>query len=65
MKEISTNTKMELLNVNEAAEFLKIKVSTLYSWKYYKKIPYVKVYGRLCFDKQELIDFINDKKLND
>jgi len=54
---------IKLLNVEEAAELLKVKIPTIYSWKHNGKIPFVKIYGRLCFDKQTLINFINSRKV--
>lgn len=51
--------KVNLLDVNEASALLRIKPNTLYTWKYQKKIPYVKKYGRLLFNEEKLIAFIN------
>lgn len=56
-------TDIQLLNIKEASAFLNVEISTLYSWKYQGKIPFVKLYGKLCFDKQSLIDFINSRKV--
>jgi len=33
----------ELLSIEEAAEYLGVKKSTMYSWVFYRKIPFVKV----------------------
>ena len=44
-----------LLTVNEASEYLGIKVNTLYSWVSQKKIDYVKM-GRLTKFDIRLID---------
>ena len=49
---------LELMNVQETAEFLRLKVSTLYTWVYQKKIPHIKLYGKLLFNKQELVILI-------
>lgn len=48
------NLSLELMNVQETAEFLRLKVSTLYTWVYQKKIPHIKLHGKLLFSKQEL-----------
>lgn len=50
----------ELLNIKQASAFFKVAVSTLYQWKHYGKIPFVKIRGRLCFDKQTLINFFSE-----
>lgn len=49
---------IELMTVQETANYLKIKVTTLYQWKYDGKIPYIKINGHLCFDKNEINKFI-------
>ena len=53
-----TNTNYELLKVSEAAHYLNVSKNTLYQWSSSKKIPCHKLHGRLCFDKQELNEFI-------
>lgn len=61
-KKVNSNTekmKMNLLDVNEASKLLRVKPNTLYTWKYQKKIPYVKKYGKLLFKEDTLLDFIN------
>lgn len=55
----NTANKVNLLDVNEASALLRVKPNTLYTWKYQKKIPYVKKYGRLLFNEAKLIAFIN------
>jgi len=42
----------QLLDTNEASEFLGIKKNTLYEWVIQRKIPHIKV-GRLVKFKQE------------
>jgi excisionase family DNA binding protein len=45
----------QLLDMNEASEFLGISKSTLYEWVIQKKVPFVKV-GRLTKFKKEALD---------
>jgi len=50
----------KLLSISEAADFLGVKVNTLYSWVHTRKIPYVKV-GRLVrFDLAEIKSWLQD-----
>lgn len=37
----------ELMTVPEAAELFKVQVSTIRAWVLHKKVPYVKVFGKL------------------
>lgn len=48
----------ELLTVEQAAEFLKLSVPTIYSKVQYKQIPVNKQAGRLYFSKAELIEYV-------
>lgn len=50
---------MRLLTIKETAEFLNIKIGTLYVWVHYKKIPFVKIGRRLAFNESQLFDYIN------
>lgn len=55
--------KHRLLNVQEAADYLGLKVSTLYQWVSQKRISYVKS-GRLVkFDLADLDRFIEKSKV--
>jgi excisionase family DNA binding protein len=55
--------KMELLNIEETAEKLRIKKSTIYSWVHQKKIPHIKLNGKLCFETEALKHFIESGKV--
>ena len=44
----------DFLNIHEAAEFLRIKPATLYSWIYQRKIPCRKHGSRVVFSVDEL-----------
>lgn len=50
----------KLLSINEAAEMLNIKVTTLYKWRHEKKIPFVKMGNKLRFQEDQLIKFIEE-----
>lgn len=43
-----------LLSVNETADLLGLKVSTIYAWVHKKKIPYVKTGGKLKFIEDQI-----------
>jgi excisionase family DNA binding protein len=45
----------KLLNIHEAAEYLGLKVSTLYAWVHQRRVPYVKV-GRLVRFRPEALE---------
>jgi excisionase family DNA binding protein len=49
-----------LLSVKEAAEYLGISESTIYTWKSQKRIPYIKVGRRVLFRRESL-----DKNFNE
>ncbi len=51
------------LSIRELAEYLGIKVGTVYVWVCHKKIPYVKV-GRLVkFDLQKIEKWLEEKSV--
>lgn len=47
-----------LMNVHEVAEYLKVSYHTIYQWKCYEKIPYIKLGGKLLFEKEAINNFI-------
>jgi excisionase family DNA binding protein len=49
----------KFLSVEEAAEFLRVKTSTIYSWVSQGKIPHSKVGSRVLFEKSVLVEFVN------
>lgn len=57
------NDDTELLNVQEAAEFLKISVPAIYTKVSRREIPVSKPGRRLYFSKSKLIEWINASKL--
>lgn len=48
----------KVLNVEQAAEKLNLKKSTLYAWVHKKKISFVKIGGKLGFIEKQLDNFI-------
>lgn len=57
------NMDADLLTISQAAEFLKLKVSTLYDKTSLKEIPHFKKGKILYFSKTELQDWINSGKI--
>ncbi len=43
-----------LISVEDAARYLGVKKSTIYSWAWRRKIPSVKMGRRLLFDQEDL-----------
>lgn len=48
----------ELLNVDEAAQLVKLKPSTLYSHTSKRRIPHIKRGGRLYFLREDLLAWL-------
>lgn len=42
------------MNITEASEYLGFAVHTIYGWTSRRRIPFLKVGGRLRFDKKKL-----------
>ncbi len=47
-----------LLTPEEVAEFLGIKVETIYQWKFYGKIKFVKIGNRLRFREEDILAMV-------
>lgn len=56
--------KTRLMSIEEAADYLGVKKSTLYSWVFYRKIPYLKIGRLLKFDLKELQEWIDQKRVS-
>jgi len=54
--------KTRLLSVEEAATYLGVQKSTIYSWAWRRKIPSVKMGRRLLFDREDLDRIIEERK---
>ena len=52
-----------LFTVDEAAYYLGLTKTTLYTWTCQKKIPYVKIGRALRFDRAELDTWVESKKI--
>lgn len=59
---IETNPNYLLLTVREAANFLRLKPDTIYKKVGKNLIPHFKVGGKILFDKNELIHWIEGQK---
>ncbi len=46
-QEASQQPETELLTVPEAAALFQVKISTIRAWVLHKRVPYVKVFGKL------------------
>lgn len=53
----------KLLSTKEAAEFLGLKLPTLYKYSSQKSIPFVKIGTRVLFDPDDLNAWIEKKKI--
>jgi DNA binding domain, excisionase family len=53
-----------LLNIKEAASYLRISVSTLYRWVHQKKIKHAKIGSRVLFSQDSLDEFINNNTID-
>ena len=51
------------LNIQEASEYLGFAIHTLYGWTSQRRIPFVKIGGRVRFDKQKLDRWIEQYEL--
>ena len=53
----------QILNVREAAEFLGLKVPTLYKYTHGRNIPFIKLGSRVLFKSDELNRWIDEHKV--
>lgn len=59
----SKHQRRKLLNVIEAAELLGISINTIYGWAYQKKITYHKIGRLLKFYEDDLLAWIEERKV--
>jgi len=52
-----------MMDVKAAAERLKVKVSTLYSWAYMRKIPHYKIGGLLRFGEADIDEWLSKQRV--
>ncbi len=53
------NNNDQLLSVEEAAGFLRLSKHTIRAWISQRKLPFVKLGGRVLFRQDDLNSFIN------
>lgn len=64
IKLLINQQSIELLDLNQAAEYLKLKPSYVYSLIHQKKIPYYKPNGkRVYFNKAELNNWVTGSRI--
>jgi excisionase family DNA binding protein len=51
-----------LLTIEQLAEILQVKKSTIYSWTFTRKIPYVKINGALRFKEKVISSWIESQE---
>ncbi len=51
------------LDIDETAEFLKIKKATIYQMTHMQQIPHIKLGGKLLFDPNDLEKWLEGKKI--
>jgi excisionase family DNA binding protein len=59
----TTTRATQLVNVNEAAQFLAVSPSTLYGWVWQRRIPFVKVGRAVRFDMADLQRFVTQNRI--
>ena len=55
--------RKQFIGVKELAEYLGIRVNTIYMWTFQKKIPYFKIGKLVKFDLEEIDNWLNGKKV--
>lgn len=53
----------EFIEVKEASKITKLKVNTLYDYVKKRIIPHIKVSRKILFNKSELIEWLNSKRV--
>ncbi|MCM8800257.1 MAG: helix-turn-helix domain-containing protein [Candidatus Omnitrophica bacterium] len=53
----------KLMNIEELADYLRLKKQTIYNWLYQKKISGFKVGGVWRFDKKEIDAWLKERRL--
>lgn len=57
-----TSISLEVLSIKQAAEFLSLSTSTLYTYVNLRKIPFSKRNGKLYFLKSSLLKWIKESE---
>ena len=53
----------DLLTIEEAAAFTRLKKSTLYSYVESRRIPFLKVGSRVLFEKDALVEWLSGHRV--
>lgn len=53
-----SNSENELLTLPEASKLLRVKVSTLRAWRAARKLPFVKLQGKVLLRRADLERFV-------
>ncbi len=61
-EQVKSEPKETLMSIDEAAQFLNVSKSTIYTWTSTKKIPYIKCGKRLYFKEQDLLAWLEKGK---
>jgi len=51
-----------LIDIDELADYLKLKKQTIYNWLHERKITGIKVGGVWRFDRKEIDDWLNSRR---
>ena len=53
----------KLLSIKETSEIIGLKISTIYKYVCCRKIPFIKIGGRVLFDAEKLKAWIQQKSI--
>jgi len=53
------------VNIQELSEYLGVKISTVYSWVFQRKIPHIKMWRLLKFDMHEIEKWIEIRRIKE
>lgn len=56
-------SEKRFLGVKELAEYLGVKVATIYSWTFQRKIPYLKIGRCVKFDIKKIEEWIKEREV--
>ena len=56
-------SEKRFLDVKELAEYLGVKVATIYSWTFQRKIPYLKIGRCVKFDIKKIEEWIKEREV--
>jgi excisionase family DNA binding protein len=55
---------VRLMNIDELADYLRLRKQTIYNWLHQKKISGIKVGGVWRFDRKEVDAWLKSRRLN-